>query len=401
MTRRAFRVPTRIYVRLVAYLAACWAAVAIVVDGVSPFGIAVTLALALYTAFPLFLFLRSGGWPFYPTAAFRLWVVRPFWYMQAMLPLVAIGATLGLLVGFPFGHAVATGRLIAAMIATLMMLLYVAGYIGSRRLVVHEVDVSIPTLPPAFDSVTIAQITDLHVGPQTSRRYLRRVADAVRSLAPDVIAVTGDLIDDRPEDVADYASAFADLRAPLGVFVIAGNHEVYSGWDDVERALRERGLGTLLLNETVILRRGGSELYLAATGDPAGRQFGASPVAPDIARTLGGVPKGAAVIALAHNPSLWPALADRGVSLTLSGHTHWGQFAFPGIGWSLASPFLEHAMGAYQEGDALLYVAPGTGYWGIPFRIGAPSEVTLLRLRRGPAAFRERGRKNTSRRPRQ
>jgi hypothetical protein len=93
------------------------------------------------------------------------------------------------------------------------------------------------------------------------------------------------------------------------------------------------------------------------------------------------------VIALAHNPALWPALAKRGVALTLSGHTHWGQFALPSLGWSLASPFLTHAMGAYREEGSLLYINPGTGYWGIPFRIGALPEVTLVRLRRAPAAL--------------
>src|SRR4029079_18653797 len=89
---------------------------------------------------------------------------------------------------------------------------------------------------------------------------------------------------------------------------------------------------------------------------------------------------------LAHNPALWPALAARGVALTLSGHTHWGQFALPRLGWSLASPFLRHAMGAHHEREALLYINPGTGYWGIPFRLGALPEVTLVTLRRGEAA---------------
>jgi predicted MPP superfamily phosphohydrolase len=98
------------------------------------------------------------------------------------------------------------------------------------------------------------------------------------------------------------------------------------------------------------------------------------------------VPHGATVIAFAHNPALWPSLARRGVALTLSGHTHYGQLALPGLGWSLASPFLEHAMGAHQLEDALLYISPGTGYWGIPFRLGAPPEVTLVTLRSGSRA---------------
>ena len=96
------------------------------------------------------------------------------------------------------------------------------------------------------------------------------------------------------------------------------------------------------------------------------------------------MPEGATVIAFAHNPALWPSLAARGVALTLSGHTHWGQFAIPGLGWSLASPFLDYAMGAHTEDDSTMYISPGTGYWGIPFRLGASPEVTLVTLR--PAA---------------
>jgi predicted MPP superfamily phosphohydrolase len=272
----------------------------------------------------------------------------------------------------------------------MLALMFVVGYVGSRRLVVHELEASLPNLPTAFDGATIAQISDLHVGPQTSRRYLRRISGAVESLRPDIVAVTGDQIDDRYEDVAHYAAAFAGLRAPLGVFVIVGNHDVYAGWDDVERELNARVPSVLLVNEARPIRRDEAVIYLGGTGDPAGTR--GHRVAPDIERTLSAVPRGAPVIVLAHNPALWPALADRAVGLTLSGHTHWGQFSVPQWGWSLASPFLELAMGAYQRGDALLYISPGSGYWGLPFRIGAPAEVTHVTLRRGPAAIRDLGR---------
>ena len=88
------------------------------------------------------------------------------------------------------------------------------------------------------------------------------------------------------------------------------------------------------------------------------------------------------MVALAHNPALWPALAQRAVPLTLSGHTHYGQLAIPRLGWSAASAFLDLAMGAHRQGDALLYISPGTNYWGVPFRIGTPPEVTVLTLQR-------------------
>jgi predicted MPP superfamily phosphohydrolase len=119
------------------------------------------------------------------------------------------------------------------------------------------------------------------------------------------------------------------------------------------------------------------------TGDPAGRSIVASGAAPDVDAALRDVPPGTFTIALAHNPSLWPALADRGVHLTLSGHTHWGQLALPAFKWSLAGVFLDHAMGVVSRGESVLYIHPGTGFWGIPFRIGARPEVAIITLKRG------------------
>jgi predicted MPP superfamily phosphohydrolase len=128
----------------------------------------------------------------------------------------------------------------------------------------------------------------------------------------------------------------------------------------------------------------GPRLWLAGTGDPAGRGWsggGARAAAPDVERTLAAVPPDEPVLAIAHNPALWPALAARGVDLTLSGHTHYGQLAIPRLGWSMASPFLKLAMGTHRRGRSLLYIHPGTNYWGIPFRLGTPPEVAVLTLR--------------------
>ena len=147
---------------------------------------------------------------------------------------------------------------------------------------------------------------------------------------------------------------------------------------------------TVLVNESRSLTRGGERFWIAGTGDPAGtgRPRGAGgEAAPDISRTLSRIPAGAFTIALAHNPALWPQLAERGVRLTLSGHTHYGQFSIPALGWSLASAFLDLAMGAYRSGRSLLYISPGTNYWGLPLRIGARPEVTVITLR--PAAAGE------------
>jgi uncharacterized protein len=379
--------PFVIAARVGLYLAACWLTIGVLVNGLFPHAVPAVVALALYTTLPLLVFVRWRGWPFYPNAAFRLLVVRPFWYTQLLLPFIGITATAGVLVGSVFGLPLAGGRIAAAAVLVVLATVLIAGYLGSRQLVVREVEASIPGLAPEFDGLAIAQVSDLHVGPHTSRRFLDRVVRATRDLSPDVVAVTGDLVDDRAEDVDAYARALGALDAPLGVFMIAGNHDVYAGWESVEDRLRKDVPARLLLNEAHVIQRGDAILVLAGTGDPAAGRRGHSRAAPDVDRALADAPNGATVVALAHNPALWPALAKRGVALTLSGHTHWGQFALPSLGWSLASPFLKHAMGAYREEDSLLYINPGTGYWGIPFRLGALPEVTLVRLRRAPAAL--------------
>lgn len=259
------------------------------------------------------------------------------------------------------------------------------GYAGTRRLVVRPLDVSFPDLPRGLEGMRIVQLSDLHVGPHTSRRHLTRIVEAVRSAQPDLIALTGDQVDDYARDVEPLGRALGGLSAPLGVVAIAGNHDVYAGWEPVRRGME--GLGwRVLVNEAVALERDGARFWLAGTGDPAGGQPGDSPVAPDVARTLAAVPPDAFTIALAHNPALWPQLADRGVGLTLSGHTHHGQLSIPRLGWSVASAFLDLAMGAYRQGRSVLYINPGTNFWGIPFRIGALPEVTVVTLHRSPVA---------------
>ena len=393
--RRTGRRGATILARFIAYQLASWAALAVVSRALWSFAPIAVVVLALYTTIPLLLFVRWRGWPFYPRAWFRVLVVRVLLYTQLVLPFAAGGAVIGLLIGLAFGRALLLGAALSSAVVAAATILLFAGYLGSRRLVVRAVEARVPGLPLAFDGVRIAQISDLHVGPHIPRRFLSRVADAVAGAAPDMIAVTGDVVDDRAEDVPWYAAAFAGLKAPLGVYVIPGNHDIYAGWDAVSCSLRQRTDATILVNDSRVVERGGARLAIVGTGDPAARaqRIGVpnESAAPDVDRALARVPAATTVVAFAHNPALWPGLAERGVALTLSGHTHWGQFALPRLGWSLASPFLEHAMGAHRAGDALLYINPGTGYWGIPFRLGAFPEITMVTLRSADEASLEIG----------
>src|SRR6478735_6577585 len=164
-----------IAVRLGLYLGASWLIIASLANGLFPHALAIVGALAFYTTLPLAVYARWRGWPFYPKAAFRLLVVRPFWYTQLMLPFVSVAAVAGVLVGAAFGQPLMGGRIVAGGVLSLLGSVLIAGYLGTRRLVVREVDASIPGLPPEFDGLAIAQVSDLHVGPHTSRRFLERV----------------------------------------------------------------------------------------------------------------------------------------------------------------------------------------------------------------------------------
>lgn len=358
-----------------------WLVIGLAVAPVLPGGWLVVLALALLGLAPIGPFIRGFLRGAYPSAARRLFVIRPFWYVQLGLPILAAGAVLGAIAGLVAGAVGAGARRGVAVALGIYLLGALAGWIGSRRLVVRHLDVHLDDLPPALDGLKVAQLTDLHVGPHTSRAHLRRIADTVRAAQPDLIAYTGDQVDDYARDVEPFGRAFGDLTAPLGVYAIAGNHDVYAGWPAVRAGLERIGI-TVLVNDAVRRERNGTSFWIAGTGDPAGGQGGQLHAAPDIARTMARITPDEPSIVLAHNPALWPALAKRGARLTLSGHTHHGQLSIPSLGWSLASPFLERAMGVHREGDALLYIAPGTNFWGIPFRLGAYPEVTVLTLRR-------------------
>jgi predicted MPP superfamily phosphohydrolase len=372
---------------LVLMNAAWWLVLGPLLAPIVPGGWIGILAAALLLLLPLAVVVRGFRVGWYPSARTRVWLIRPFVYGQLFLPLLAGAGLVGLVAGWPLGAAARSGRWAVAVAGVVLLLVAAWGWAGTRRLVVRRLELALEALPPGLEGLRIVQLADLHVGPHTSRRHLERIARAVRAAEPDLIALTGDQVDDYARDMEVYAAALGHLTAPLGVFAIPGNHDIIAGWDAVRRATERLGI-RVLVNEALPVARDGARLWIAGTGDPAGRYWrrdGGAAAAPDVERTLAAVPPGEPTLALAHNPALWPALAERGVALTLSGHTHYGQLAIPRIGWSVASIFLEHAMGLHRRGGSVLYISPGTNFWGIPFRIGALPEVTVVTLaaRRG------------------
>jgi predicted MPP superfamily phosphohydrolase len=241
---------------------------------------------------------------------------------------------------------------------------------------VRHVDVSIDALPAELDGFRIAQISDLHVGPTIGAAYVRRVVEISNALAPDLVALTGDLVDGSVPRLQDAVAPLAGLASRDGAFVALGNHDYYSGARAWVAHFEQLGL-TVLRNEHRLVARGAARLVVGGVVDPAAR-MDRPPQSPQ--PQLAAAPHvGRAVrLLLAHNPKLAPLGAQAGFDLQLSGHTHAGQF-FP---WTLAVRLVHapHVAGLSREDRMWVYVSAGTGTWGPPVRLGTRPELTLLRL---------------------
>lgn len=270
--------------------------------------------------------------------------------------------------------AVAAGT--AAAVPLLALGATLLGLVNARRTPrVRRIDVPIARLPAALEGFRIVQISDIHVGPTIKRDYLQAIVDRVNALQPDVVAITGDLVDGSVRELADHVAPLAMLRARDGAYFVTGNHEYYSGVHGWTAELRRLGV-RVLNNEHVVLRRHDAALVLAGVPDFSGHHFDRAHRS-DPAQALRGAPPAAVKVLLAHQPRTAPAAAQAGFDLQLSGHTHGGQF-FP---WSLFVPLQQpYTAGLHQLGRLQVYVSRGTGYWGPPKRIGAPSEISELRL---------------------
>ncbi|MBX3190390.1 MAG: metallophosphoesterase [Labilithrix sp.] len=233
---------------------------------------------------------------------------------------------------------------------------------------VNRVRVAIDRLGKKSAGYRIVQISDVHVGPTIGKAFIEHVVARINALSPDLVAITGDLVDGSVEALAEHVAPLAKLKARDGVFFVTGNHEYYSGADEWIAQLGKLGV-RVLSNEHV--RIGGDEGFdLAGIDDPTSR-------ASDLRKALAGRDASRPVVLLAHQPKAIELADALGVDLQLSGHTHGGQM-FP---WNffvrLQQPFVA---GLHKLARAQIYVSRGTGYWGPPMRVGAPAEITEIEL---------------------
>ena len=368
-----FRGPGRLALLVAALLAAIGASL------LGPFGWPVRLAglavlIACYALMPKgFRVPGMSG----PAAMLLRWGAAGFFSSLLVLTLareVSLAAT-ALLATAATHEAWVRASALAVMIAT--PLVTAVGYLMARG-VARVVDVEIPVagLPPALEGFTIAQISDIHVGPTIRRRYVERIVERVNGLSPDLIAITGDIVDGSVAELGAHVAPLAQLRSRHGTYAVTGNHEYYSGAPAWIRELRRLG-ARVLLNEHVVIEHDGAQLALAGVTDYSAHHFDPTHRS-DPHRAAEGVPSGSPKVLLAHQPRSAREAERAGFDVQLSGHTHGGQF-WP---WNhfvrLQQPF---TAGLHRVGKLWVYVSRGTGYWGPPKRLGAPSEITLLRLK--------------------
>jgi uncharacterized protein len=241
---------------------------------------------------------------------------------------------------------------------------------------IRHVDIPVEGLAPELHGIRIVQISDLHVGPTMRRAYVQRVVDMTKALAPDLIALTGDIVDGSVSRLASRVAPLQALTAGDRTFFVLGNHDYYSGaapWTAHFEAMGFR----VLRNAHVSITRGDARLLIGGVIDFAARMSDSEArPRPDLA--IDTHARADFRLLLAHNPKIAPEAEQAGFDLQLSGHTHAGQF-FP---WTVVIHWVHgpHAAGLSRRGRLWVYVSAGTGTWGPPVRLGSRPELTVLRL---------------------
>jgi len=262
------------------------------------------------------------------------------------------------------------GREASLVLLSCAFLLYVWGrWECFRTPRVKRVEIPVAKLPAELEGYRLVQLSDVHVGPTIRGPFVARIVAKVNSLNPDVVALTGDIVDGRVADLRDEVEPFSKLSARDGKFFVTGNHEYYWGAEEWSEEMKRLGISPLL-NTHRLICRGQARVCMAGVPD-----FWGEP--PSETQSGESLPAADAKILLAHQPKSIFSAAQNGFDLQLSGHTHGGQF----LPWTLFIRFFQpFVRGLNRYGSMWLYVSCGTGSWGPPVRLGARSEITLLTL---------------------
>ncbi len=327
--------------------------------------------------------------------------VKPVYYAGRLFMIGTLGAMLtGPLLAAAFALLVLPARLFDALTGTpgLGEVALVGGggaaialgfgsilwgfLVGQRRLRIERVDLHVRDLPAALEGLSIAHVSDLHIGHQLHGERLRAMLERVNALEPDLIAITGDIFDFDPGYVEEGCRALAKLTARHGVFAILGNHDVYTGAETVAAGLAELTPIRLLRGEFSRLEIDGAPLYVAGVDDPGRGWTERDAEHSEIERLGSQLPDDGPRILLVHRPSFFAQAARVGFPIVLCGHTHGGQIGLPPPGQhhNLSRLISHWTRGHFENGESVLYVSRGLGTVGPPVRLNCPREIALLRL---------------------
>jgi hypothetical protein len=269
--------------------------------------------------------------------------------------------------------------ILVALPCLLAFLAVWAFVIEPSRLVLRETLITSPSWPAGLKGLRIAVISDLHAGsPYITLEKIRLIVEMTNAARPDLILLPGDFViqgvpGGRFMEPEVIASALKGLRARSGVFATLGNHDWWYNGERVKRCLENAGI-TVLENDAAMIERDGAAIWIAGIGDKWEGK-------PDIASALAKVNNGAPIIALTHNPDIFPSIPAR-VALTIAGHTHGGQVALPIIGRPIVPSVFgqRYAAGHIVEGSKHLFVSSGIGTSILPVRFRVPPEIPLLTI---------------------
>ncbi len=268
------------------------------------------------------------------------------------------------------------------------------GFGNKYRYQLRHIRLAFEKLPASFKGVKIVHISDIHSGSFTDKDAVRRGVEIVMNENPDLVLFTGDLVNNRADEMDDYMDVFSKIKAPMGVFSILGNHDYgdYTSWNSEEekKANLERlkqihtEMGwRLLLDENTVLKKNGEVIALIGVQNISGKarfkSYG------DLTRAYKGVDPTHFKILMSHDPSHWDAEVRKfytDIDLVLSGHTHGMQFGveIPGFKWSPVQYVYKQWAGHYKDGVQQLYVNRGFGFIGYPGRVGILPEISVIEL---------------------
>jgi uncharacterized protein len=319
-----------------------------------------------------------AAWPGYIWLGFMLLLLAALLGGDFIRLILGIGRAV---ISRPQLDPVARLRLARALAVAVVSVSAVVGsysiFQGLREPLVRDLRIAIPGLPSALAGTTIVQLTDLHIGATKRSRFASDIVRRVNALSPDVVVITGDLVEGRFGSGREDTLPLAALHARQGVFMVTGNHEYYSGLHEWLPELQRLGI-RVLRNEHVVLDadKGNGGWELVGIEDWNGRSIEPDG-GPDFPRAVAGHDPSRPMVLLSHQPRAIYLAAQAGVALMLSGHTHGGQIWPFNYMVHLQQPFVD---GLHRVGQTQLYVSPGTGYWGPPMRLGTRGEITRITL---------------------